>query len=197
MDFLVLSAFLSGNKIPLHLWGKGRAKTPLDLARELERGDCALECRSGSIVRKIRPVMVCIDGLDLSGAHVALKETGRMFADGRDAGRPLPASAAEKMAMDEDPLAGAIRALEEELKIELTAEDHKLVLGSGVPEIIAEEDSWTFPGLPCEMARYWFSFSMPPRLFREQYVEEQPDKTTVFSWVPFDERPWKDIAYLK
>src|SRR3989344_6715249 len=175
--------------------GTGVAKTFEHLLRELADGESTLVVRDHAgaqrLVRTIRPVLLRISSVRPGGnKEVVLVESRRVFRDGRDATRSLSASIAEKRGNSETPESAICRALAEELSVTFSAEELTTIiqLPPSRPRI---GESTSFPGILTELDELYYELAMPKRHFREQYIEEQEDKTTFFSWVPWDERPWK------
>lgn len=195
MNTIELSALLAQWYIPTGQWGTGVAKTLEHLLRELDDGESTLVVRDHAgarrLVRTIRPVLLRISGIRPDGNEMlALVESRRVFKDGRDATRSLSASIAEKRGNDETSESAICRALAEELSVMFSVEELATVvqLPLSKPRI---EKSASFPGILTELDELHYELTMPKRHFREQYVENQEDKTTTFSWISWDERPWK------
>ena len=173
-------------------WGRGKAKTIRHLLDEIENGECELvERRSRyfpfrkQLVRVLRVLVIRISRND----GYVLVETERYFNDGRDITRPLDASLAEKMFPHERARSAAVRALQEELQIFLHADEYPLLLPGGETRGFAS--STHFPGLLTDRRVQIVNFKMPQKYVHDEYREVQKDKTTVFGWIPWSERPWK------
>lgn len=140
-----LEAFLRRHGIAVEFWGQGEAKTVQDLARELRDGDSVLTV--DPLRRRVRVAQVEIQRPAADGDLLVLVEAAQIFGDGRRRERGLLPS--EKMRPDEEPVAGALRCLEEELGVD----PERVEVLPGIAETTQEGDSPSYPGL---VTRYVF-----------------------------------------
>jgi hypothetical protein len=173
-----LRAFLLAHDIPLHLWGRGEAKTLEHLTKELSEGEAALRYETGRLQRVARGAIVDVLYQDRSRL-LRLRETRQVFADGRERIRKdLSTGIGEKLKLDETPLAGALRALQEELGI-----DEPLTYLELPERTKGPLPSVSYPGLYTLYVMYPFEVFLPRRLYRpEGYIERQEDKSNYFEW---------------
>jgi hypothetical protein len=113
----------------------------------------------------------------VTGKASQLYEASQTFVDGgmrvRDNG---DFAVWEKLLPGEDPLTGAIRALEEELQLEgpfaITRGEQQQIHRPGLD----------YPGLPCLLNTFDFTVCLYPEQYRPSYSEVSPQKTTLFKW---------------
>jgi hypothetical protein len=176
MDAPAADRLLAAYSIPVSQWGTGVAKALDDLYNELRLGESQLVEQDGALVRLISGVSVRIYS-QVEGKRMLLKEDRQVFSDGRVRRREIT-GLGEKMGEGELSLAAARRVFTEELGI------HELV-----PLVqIGEErrgpmTSNSFPGLLTKYETFLYESDMPAHLYREEYQEIQPTKTSYFRWV--------------
>lgn len=167
--------------VPIDTWGKGSAKTLKHLLDELNSGESSLDANgNGEITRGIRAVGVEVLHELPNGQRLILREARQVFIDGRERVRKdRIASISEKIKPGEEPESAAVRALREELGLEIIPPvDY-------VGRVSMRYSSEAFPGLTTAMNFYNFRTKIGEDLFREDgYREEQPDKTNYFVWEP-------------
>lgn len=160
-------------------WGTGKAKTIAHLTKELADGETTLVEWDGKVVRLVRVTRADIFFDHPERGLLKLVELKQVFRDGRERVRDLPVSLAEKIVPGEDPATAIIRGIREELRI----------MGNLIPlhvESIEEVNvSPSYPGLESVYELHRFRVDLTPNQFDPSgYVEEQPDKSTIFGWRP-------------
>ncbi len=176
-DLEGLKGYLSSHNIPLDGWGKGGAKTPEHLLKEINEGETVLVERGNEILRQIKVASITVLYGKDDEVYV-LAEDRQEFNDGRVRKRTKPkGSLSEKFKSHEESNVAAKRAIREELGI---TGDVKLVKGGEVEEV---EESQSFPGLKtlCSLHRYNAELT-DDQYNPAGYVEEQEDKKTYFVW---------------
>lgn len=166
-------------------WGTGSAKTLNHLIDEVSKKECILHEENGSVYRVTRTLGINVYYGD-DAKLLILRERMQVFVGGRIRTRNLDTSLGEKVSPDETPLHAAVRALWEELGIEVTPDT---VFRAKFPYLKGPQDSTSYPGLKTIHHIYPFDVTIPPIYYRpEGYVEAQVDKTTYFGWdeVQFD-----------
>jgi ADP-ribose pyrophosphatase YjhB (NUDIX family) len=171
-----LIKILEENRIPIAMWGRGKAKTVEHLFEEVEAGETELDLSSGKLVRKVKVV-----ALDVFYTHgdktLVLVEDKQVFVDGRVRTRKMDSSLGEKMMPGEDPMAAARRAMAEELGIGSTEPVYQKTVTRG------PEESPSYPGLLSLYVFLFHSVVLTDGTFRpEGYTEKAKDKTTYFVW---------------
>lgn len=171
-----LAHWLAERGLPVAAYGQEKAKTIRHLLTELRQGECSLFLADGVLCRRILSVRIDII-CDLDGRRLKLVEDRQEFRDGRVRRRGFDASCSEKLVAGEDPLEAARRAIAEELGI---AEPVEL-------QFVRTEQhsgpSRSYPGFHSHHEAFWYQLVLPAHLYRPEFVEEQPDKRTVFVWL--------------
>jgi NUDIX domain len=152
-------------------YGVGQAKSWAELQAEIASGECRIEMHHDRPLRIVE--IACIEVL--SPHQEVLIEDRQEFSDGRIRRRKL-SGVSEKLHRGESPLAGAKRAIQEELGIDgdLTFE----FIGENSEENI----SLSYPGLNSRYHRYRFRVQLPPAFYQPEYIESQASKKTFFIW---------------
>jgi predicted NUDIX family NTP pyrophosphohydrolase len=171
-----IDALLAQHNIPLETWGVGEAKTLAHLYCEIEAGECRLVEHEGSLLRLIAGVAVRIYHPQ-EGKGLILLEDRQIFSDGRIRRRQDLIGLGEKMKTGEDPIQAARRVFTEELQI--TEEVPLDYLGQSSRGPVTSN---SFPGLFTSYETHLFDAEMPVSLYRDEYTEVQPDKTSFFVW---------------
>lgn len=172
-----LRALLSSFGVKYNLWGTGESKTLQHLIDELATGESTLVI----VDHKLIWMSVCSSVL-LTYGPLTLVEDRQVFTDGRTRTRPqhYGTSINEKLKSGEDHYRGAMRALFEELGIDVTPLD---VLTYKGPKEIGPTPSQSYPGLFSRFTRHEYLWEIPHGFYvSEGYVETQSDKTTYFVW---------------
>lgn len=162
-------------------WGTGKAKTLLDLQREIEDKEATLiKTPEGKLLRVL--VIGAIDVLyyAVDGKKFRLREDKQVFKDGRERRRDLGHAISGKMQTGEDPLTATMREIRQELKIEGLISLEKL--GIANEELIT---SPSYPGLPSQYIIHKYEVFLGDEQFRsEGYIEkeEKTGITTYFVW---------------
>ena len=170
-----LTVRLAAHGIDLARFGRGEAKSIAHLLAELESGEAELIERDGQLIRRLAVLNIDVFA-EIGGRRLHLAEDRQVFADGRPRRRDLPASVSEKLHKGEDRNAAVNRALAEETGI------HRFTVLSTFAETASVRESASFPGLLSEYAAHHISVLIDPAEYREEYREDQPDKSTWFVW---------------
>ncbi len=167
-----LKRLLEAYCIPLEEWGVGSAKTLEHLEREIEEEETSLVPVGGELVRKVRGVSIAV-----RYGPYDLVEDRQEFPDGRVRHRHA-LGVSEKLKGEEDSLLAALRALREELGIEVSA-DSLTFLGQQT----TTKASSSYPGLMSQYEMWDYEFEMPMEFFKEEYMEDNEGMRTYFKWV--------------
>jgi hypothetical protein len=172
-----LSDKLKEYKIPVDSWGKGSAKTIDHLWDELESKECVVKEEGGRLIRCVEFVGVNIFYKDKSGNIYHLKEDRQEFKDGRVRRRET-SSMSEKTKPGENPVEAAMRGLQEELNVKVTA--GQLI---NKKDFSKSEVSNSYPGLESKYVGFKFDCFLNDDQYKENgYIEIQKDKSTYFIW---------------
>lgn len=180
-----LQALLNRYHIATDRWGSGSAKTLRHLMTEVETGETLLRETATGLLRETAILYVEVL-YEQDGHRLRLIEHSQEFADGRVRRRDyLPASLAEKTTVERTRSLASLtdearRAVREELGLEV-AEQRFVYLQQD--ETL--EDSPSYPGLLSRFMNFFFSLHLGDDEYRDEYREIQPDKVTIFRWVPF------------
>jgi len=177
MDLEGLKSYLSSRNVPLDSWGKGSAKTPEHLLKEINEGETVLVERGNEVLRQVKVASIKVL-YEKDGEVYVLAEDRQEFNDGRVRKRTKPkGSLSEKFKSYEEPNVAAKRAIREELGI---TSDVKLVKSAEVEEV---EESQSFPGLKTLYNLHRYNAELTDDQYNPAgYVEEQEDKKTYFVW---------------
>lgn len=174
-----LKTKLQEYSVPIDFWGTGESKTIEHLFDELQNDECTIVDEGGYLVRYIEFVGIRIFYKDQNNQIWALIEDRQEFKDGRVRRRKMPSSVSEKMKFGEDSLISAIRGIQEELEITVTAEQlikHRPLYYNG--------GSQSYPGLKAKYKGHQYTCYFDETQFRPRgYVEIQKDKSTFFKWI--------------
>lgn len=172
-----LASLLEGHGVDPGAFGVGEARTLGKFLAELADGEVTLRVdRAGRLIRDVHGVCVTVCcSHPVLGHRLILCEDRQVFSDGRVTRRNLDFSVGEKRRPGEAPEAAARRALAEELGLDGVA-----VRLSGVRD--RTRASVGYPGLDSRFASHYYACDLPPSLYRDEYVERQPDKTSIFRW---------------
>ncbi|MEK9184711.1 MAG: hypothetical protein AAB866_00920 [Patescibacteria group bacterium] len=159
-------------------WGKNGTKTVQHLLDEIINRETKLTTNTErNLVRFIRVVAINVYYHVDDKYAWKLVEEKQQFTDGTTKCRNIDTSLGEKIRENENPNESAIRALKEELGFEMPYVLNPL----GV--ILRKKDSEFFPGLLSAYETYFFSCSIPQRLFKAKgYVEKKAEKRIFFIW---------------
>lgn len=159
--------------LPLEQYGKHRAKTFDELLAEIENKECQISWEDGIPIRSIQVVNIRV----YSPAGRALKEDRQEFTDGRIRRRDIK-GISEKLYAGEKPLAGAIRAMREELglweglyNLENNGQCNQQSISPSYPGLVTWYQVFKFKAIVNE-AGYQ----------ADGYAEIKQDKTTYFRW---------------
>lgn len=166
----LMKLLLSFPNIDLKTW----IKPVSALYKELTMGECILEMKDGKLHRRVDVVCVKCYYTDNKGQRYQLVETKQVFKNGHVKQRGYQ-YVAEKVQLGEQPKEAALRGLAEELQIY----DVDVI---ELPQDNCFETSNT--GFESSYNKYGFSCNIPDSYYKDCYVEDQPDKSTFFSWIP-------------
>lgn len=183
-EVATIMALLEGSNIPLEKWGHGGAKTVHDLVRELSDGECELKSEGKNmLVRYIKVVRVKVL-MEMGGALYELVEVHQVMPDGsgRLRASTFGSGLGEKLHRGEDPVAGAARAVSEELfekKFCPPYEDFILI-----ESFSRERLSDSYPGIYNKSEVATYNWKMPVELYRSEGYQELKEngQRTVFKW---------------
>lgn len=157
--------------LPVEKYGQGKAKTIEHLLKEVESGEAQIIWENSKPIREIRIAAIEI----VSEDGECLFEEKQVFSDGRVRERGIW-GISEKLKLGEDPREGAIRAMREELGIEI----HFIQSDSADEK---ESESPSYPGLMTRYVINHFTTKINGENYKpEGYLERQNDKTTYFIW---------------
>lgn len=166
---------LAAHGIDLARFGRGEAKSIAHLFAELESGEAELIDRGGQLVRRVTVLNIDVFA-DIDGRRLRLVEDRQVFDDGRPRRRDLSSSVSEKLHKDENRETAVVRALAEELGI------RHFTRVSAFTDTATARESLSFPGILSEFAVHHVAVLIDPDEFREDYREDQQDKSTWFVW---------------
>lgn len=156
------------------LYGSGEAKSWQSLLNEIESGDCSIEWSNDGIpVRVVRVLAISVCDPDDNKLYEAYQE----FADGRRRGRGLW-GVSEKLKTEEDLQQATVRAIKEELGIDSS----KFSFMVDPCHETEEKYSPSYPGLKTRYIRHFATVYLDFSAVKDEYIEIQPDKKTVFVW---------------
>jgi len=164
--------------VPYETWGTGGTKFVSDLLTEILEGEATLEDREGVLMRKVDGV-----GLDvfakIDGVMHYLVEDRQVFAsDGTVRRRHLSTSLGEKVKPGEAAEVAMVRALLEELGVEMDASEVKV--GDTSHKIVPSN---SYPGILVDRALTMGVVTLSQdQVNPEGYVEHQPHKDNYFIW---------------
>ena len=167
--------------VPLELWGKGEAKTLSHLVGEISRRatNFFFDEKEEKWVREVRPVEVHVFYESPEGVTYFLREEKQVFKDGRERRRNYPWVGEKMEKDDEDSLAAAVRAIEEEVGLIPPFASGPNFTGD--KEI--QRDSGSYPGIVSRHSVSCFEVYLTPEQFNpEGYIEEQEEKSTFVVW---------------
>ncbi len=173
-------ARLKSHGIDTSTWGTGSAKTVDHLLKEVSDGEVELVERNGQLYRELTLVNVDVVYTDEDNQQLHLVEDKQVFNDGRVRNRKgiVGASLSEKIKSEENRPEAAIRALKEELGIEIG--DNEM---SSYDTIDDTFESPSYPGLQTHYQGEKFRIVLHSDQFKSGgYVEVQKDKNTYFVW---------------
>lgn len=176
----VLRLKLQNAGIDVSKWGTGEAKTLAHLQKEIDEGETILATnKDGKIIRKIVASGADIYYIFPEGKKYRLREDRQVFKGGRERKRSFDWSVSEKIKMGEDPKAGIIRGIQEELGIRSELNLNKGEVGEQVVTTAAQ----SYPGLQSNYTTHRFLVTLNDEQYKpEGYIEEQEGLTTYFVW---------------
>ncbi|MGB3023572.1 MAG: hypothetical protein WBB39_02075 [Candidatus Saccharimonadales bacterium] len=171
-------ALLSGHDIDVSSWGTGGSKRVEDLMAEIEAGEAAIIMTEAGLVRRVDGVAIDVL-VEVDGKWLQLIEDKQVFmADGTERKRNLSTSLGEKRKAGESAVSAMVRALKEELGIDVSEED--FMVGEELRQL---DMSRSYQGLMTDRGLTYGVILLPPGSYRpEGYVEHQSTKYSLFSW---------------
>lgn len=155
--------------LPLHLYGKGDAKTVEDLDKEISEGETEIIWEPVRVVRVARLKVVYSDG----EKDFEIYENRQVFADGRVRRRNIE-GLCEKLKVNEQPNDGALRCLREELGL-----SDEAIKACKITHIATnnslECESLSYPGLKSRYRFYEYIVVFPGKYWKPEFVEETKD----------------------
>ena len=178
-----LTDFLAFHGVDTAAFGVGTAKSLAQLAGEIAAGESVLSLdEDGRVVRDAAGACVNVYHRTADGRLLRLVEDRQELANGLVRRRDLNSSIGEKLMRGERPLAGARRALREELGLDVDPPLRADYL------MLRVTDSFSYPGLRSRYAITYFRCTLDDDAYRpEGYVEVQPDKHNFFCWTTVDD----------
>lgn len=184
MDLAELKAWLAEAGIDISAWGRNDAKSVVDLAREIANGESILQSEPP---RRIVQVVQVRIPLVRGDSECVLVESAQEFADGRVRRRNNMPS--EKMLPNEDPVAAAMRCLEEELGL-----DADQLLGPPTYTNSSQKimESPSYPGLTTEFTMHQVlveTDALPAESFSTPnlaHADGDPVVASHWAWVSID-----------
>lgn len=174
-----INAVLTSFGVDLTLWGKGNAKTVVDLTQEIVDGECYLRIDDKGIARMVNIVKMYINDLNRLGWH--LVEQSQILPDGRTRIRNQDPSG--KIRQGESPEKALLREMKEELRLN-EGEFTFLALS---PEN-EQRPSDSYPGLKCVYVVHGFQVILKPEVhaLRDSFLIYIPKEkiTHRFEWMP-------------
>ncbi|MBA3237967.1 MAG: NUDIX domain-containing protein [Parachlamydiaceae bacterium] len=154
-------------------------KSPLALYNEIKNSECVFGLEEGKLYRRLDVVSVKCFHTNPNGQRFQIFEEKQVFKNGmiRERGNKY---IAEKIQAGESPEQAAIRGLAEELHI---SGPNVQVVALSEENKFEKRESPTYKGIQCSYNTYSFSCEISDVDYKSSYVEEQDDKSTVFSWV--------------
>lgn len=147
------------------------------LYQEIQQGECVLGMEGERLHRRVDVVAIRCFYTDEAGQRFQIFEEKQEFKNGQVRERGYT-HVSEKLFFGEVPENGARRGLAEELNISGPEVHLELIKNK-----CRREESNTYKGLSCTFNMHVFSCEIPPSLYQPNYVEEESDKSTFFSWV--------------
>lgn len=168
---------LSAQGIDSHLWEtRNGCKTLQHLVRELSCGEASLVIQNGGFRRFYKRAAGRIYCMK-NGKLFRLYERKQVFKGGGFRVRPRSLSISEKL-LPRESFHGAIkRCLAEELGLL-----KQMVRIQALGEVSKEKMSKAYPGLMNLYLQSSYNILFSPDEWREEYREDQCDKTVFFSW---------------
>ena len=171
-----LAALLAAHGIPVERWGTGEARSVGKLYAELADGECTLALDAHGVRRDVIGVAVHVRFTHPQRGALRLVEDRQVYRDGRVVRRALACSIGEKCRPGEASELAARRGLIEELGIRAP------VTLTAAGDYEQERASVGYPGLRSRFITDAFTVELEPRLYRDLYIEEQPEKRSFFLW---------------
>ncbi len=185
--FQELLELLARYDVPIHTWGKGRAKTVLELWHEVQTDGVYFEDRGDGILYRVaRSVRIFVFSRLEDGRVQNLREC-QASADGTLTERALPgrASMSETVRPNEEWIAAVLRAVAEELGIQGVDVSEFLIWDEDATDI---HTSKAYPGLTTHNAYARVIWSMSRTWFKTFYWSlERALLSVVFYWYETEE----------
>lgn len=176
-----LSQFLAVNNIDTSDWRHEISnKTVFDLFKEITANESQILTNGNMIWRQLKVARIEITA-DIDRQTYRLQEFQKYDADNKLIRRQTKCSIGEKMTSKENLSTAVIRAIKEELSLDITLDD--IYIPERQP-ITLDNTSESFPGMPTRYYFYDTKIELSGDQIRPEYVEYQPEKgkTNYFRW---------------
>lgn len=157
--------------LPVHLYGVGASKSFEGLLTEIKSGETQIIFENNQPIRLIQVARVYVF---CKGKQ--LVESKQTIKGQQDRFRNLDC-VSEKFKLSESAFNAACRGIEEELGIYVKSSD--LILLGKESE---ERESPSYPGLLTRYEFFDFRWELPERHYRKEYIADEGDCVTFFSW---------------
>jgi 8-oxo-dGTP pyrophosphatase MutT (NUDIX family) len=168
--------------VPDHTWCYyPNAKKIADLIKEIELGESMMAVEMGRLVRILYGIGPNIYYIHPDGNRQRLVETKRVYADGHVETRTLSTSLGEKMPLGETAEQALVRALKEELGMNVTLTD---LVYTQLGTVTSECQPASYPGLTTRYHIVRVDVTLNDAQYRPNgYTEVKNGRTTYFEWV--------------
>ena len=143
-----------------------------DLIKEVTEKETKIE-----IINNIPTRVLSIGICKIIYKNSQLIEVEQKFNNGKIRNRNQPV--AGKLRYTEDPKLEMIREIHEELGINLNEINIEFI-----EQKITHNMSPYYPGVPCVWYEHIYTWHMPEHLYKEEYIEIDEKKTSIFQWRP-------------
>lgn len=154
----------------------GWIKDANSLFTEIKEEECYLVDKNGVLMRHVDVVRVFCnsksDTLKLVEEKQVYHKTGKIM-------NRLHEYVSEKIKFGENPMEAAIRGLQEELGLNT---EKLIITKRNNPKKLDSQLSKTYTSLLCVYNYHDFDVSIPDDQYKEEYIENQEDKSTFFIW---------------
>jgi hypothetical protein len=163
-----LAKFLARNGRDPHKLNREGGKTLAHLAADIEAGECWLEAKDNRVIRHVRSAAIL---LRVPWLELVYKEISRAYPQGKIELRPRHFTNRETLKAGEQPIAGTVRGLQEELSLweQVPFASPRMVVGKGVSVETAQSEAYF--GLLSERTTYWFVLDLPALPWPEKLIE--------------------------
>lgn len=179
-----LRNLLRRHGVPDHTWHYyPNAKTVADLVKETELGESMMVVEMGRLVRILYGIGPNIYYIHPNSNRQRLVEARRVYANGHVETRSISTSLGEKMPLGETAEQALVRALKEELGMNVTLTD---LVYTQLGTVTSECQPASYPGLTTRYHTVRVDVTLNDAQYRpEGYTEVKGGRTTYFKWVDF------------